>query len=144
MTTPPPEHDLEQQIHGLLRDQPLRRAPATLQSRVLDAIAARRAAPWWQRSFLQWPLAARLAFLVASFGAAGLALIGTPHLDTLLPRTRLSILVQLAHTGADTARLLLHGIPSVWLEGAAALAAVLYLLTFALGATAYRTLYCRI
>jgi hypothetical protein len=146
MSSIPPDNNLEQRITALLRDQPPRRAPASLEARVLAALNERRAVPWWQRSFAQWPLAARLAFLVASVGVgAVLALVGAPLLtQALQPAIRWTPMVaRFAHTTADAAAIVVHSIPVIWLEGAAAFAAFLYLATFALGATAYRALHGR-
>jgi hypothetical protein len=141
----PPDNALETRIAALLRGQPPRRAPATLEARVLAAIEQRRTAPWWQRSFGEWPLAARLAFFTTSLAVAVLALLWTPRLtDVLQPFTRwLPLVAQLARTAYDTAAVVLHAIPQLWLASAAVFAALLYLATFALGATAYRTLYSR-
>jgi hypothetical protein len=141
----PPDPELEQRISTLLSAQPQRHAPASLQRRVLTAISQRRAAPWWQRSFPQWPLAARLAFLTASFGVAVLAILATPLLrHSVQPRlTWMPAVLQLARTAYDTSAVVLHAIPQTWIEVAAAFAALLYLATFALGATAYRALYSR-
>src|SRR4051794_7570835 len=64
---------LEQLVCDVARTQPLRRAPASLEGRVLAQLAP---APWWRRGFTNWPLAARAAFLVASIGFVRLALTG--------------------------------------------------------------------
>lgn len=40
---------LEQKIHAVLREQPTRRAPMSLEARVLGEIAWRQALPWWNR-----------------------------------------------------------------------------------------------
>jgi hypothetical protein len=140
-----PDNDLERRISTLLRGQPPRRAPASLEARVLAALEQRRAAPWWQRSFRQWPLAARLAFLAASLGVAGLAILCTPLVTrSLQPLIGwVPAVLRLARTAGSTAAIVLHAIPQTWLEGAAAFAALLYLATFALGATVYRALYSR-
>jgi hypothetical protein len=145
MSSIPPDNDLEQRITALLRDQPPRRAPASLEARVLAALKDRRTAPWWQRGFAQWPLAARLAFLVASLGVAVLALIGIPQLTQALEPAMgwTPMVARLAYTAADAAGVVVHSIPVIWLEGAAAFVAFLYLTTFALGATAYRALHGR-
>jgi hypothetical protein len=145
MSNIPPDPDLESRIAALLAGQPPRRAPATLQARVLAAIGQRCALHWWQRSFGEWPLAARLVFVAASLGVAGLVLVGTaPLADALQPQLRwLPVVAQLARAVYDTAAIVLHAIPQVWMEAGAAFAAFLYLATFALGAAAYRTLYAR-
>ena len=55
--------DLENFIHQTLRSLPDRPAPRSLESRVLAAIEARAALPWWKQSFAQWPVAARFVWL---------------------------------------------------------------------------------
>src|SRR4051812_1841916 len=67
---------IERLIDGVLRGQPPRSAPATLQARVFAEIERRAALPWWHHSFLHWPLAARVAFILASLGVVKLALTG--------------------------------------------------------------------
>jgi hypothetical protein len=111
---------------------------------VLAAIELRNS-PWWQRSFSTWPHSMRVVFLLVSVGLIALAFTGGPGLP-VEPETALGWLphtVRLARTVTDSALVVLHGIPDTWLEGAAAFAALLYLTTFALGATAYRALYSR-
>lgn len=148
MSRLPPDHDepheLEKRIGALLRAQPSRRAPAALSARVLAAVQQRQA-PWWQRSFGAWPLAARVAFFAVSLSVAGLGLVGTPLLTHAAAPLLgwIAPVMHLAGTAYSTTLLVLRLIPPTWLEGAAALAALLYFATFALGATAYRALFGR-
>jgi hypothetical protein len=148
----PPDTSLEQRIGALLKDQPLRRAPETLQARVMEVIAQRRAAPWWQLSFGAWPLAARASFLVISLGLAWLAVAGVMWVGQLVHTTpRPSLLTQtatwahvaagLARTAAETGAAILNWIPGWWLDAAAAFGIALYLALFAAGAVAYRAVY---
>lgn len=70
-SSPMPERDpqkLEAFVHRALREQPTYRAPASLESRVFAAIAARSEAPapWWQVGWQAWPLAPRVAVLTTS------------------------------------------------------------------------------
>jgi len=143
-SVPPDNGELEKRIAAVLRAQPPRRAPVALAARVLAAVQ-RRNVPWWQRSFGAWPVPARLAFFAVSLSVAGLALVGTPLLTGALePLLRwITPLMHLARTASDTTLLVVRLIPQPWLEAAAAFAALLYLATFALGATAYRALYGR-
>ena len=61
-------HDqIEQQVTRALQAQ-LRRAPRTLESRVLAQIESGAVATGWRRGFAHWPLAARVLFLAASAG----------------------------------------------------------------------------
>lgn len=67
-----PEQDLEKLLDRELRSLPTPRAPETLMPRVMAAIAARAALPWYQRTWFEWPrgwqvasAALTVAFLVA-------------------------------------------------------------------------------
>jgi len=55
---------LEREVSRALREVPLRRAPPSLESRVLAEIGRRAALPWWRRSFARWPRPARAGFTV--------------------------------------------------------------------------------
>ncbi len=68
-----PEHDqqLERQIDRALKTLPELRAPRRLSSRVMAAIAAREALPWYRQPWQNWSLPWRMvsmALLLASFG----------------------------------------------------------------------------
>jgi hypothetical protein len=142
---------IEMRIERALRSVPLRRAPASLESRVLEEIGRRAALPWWQRSFARWPSPARGAFLVACGaivaavlmawpGAPGLAQAGSwAGGSVLLPWAKavFTLAGVIRELNAAAART----IPLGWLYGAAAAGSVLYAALFALGAAAYRTLY---
>ena len=60
---PSEDKNLEELIARVVRDLPARRAPMTLESRVMQAIAAREALPWWRKSFVHWPFLVRVGFL---------------------------------------------------------------------------------
>lgn len=148
----PSTEPLERVIAEVLKDQPLRPAPDTLSKRVLEQIESRAALPWWHHSFLHWPLAIRMAFVLASLGVVKLALTGVMLLVARVHSEpvvgTLAKPLSWAETGADlfskTISLLavvLQAIPSHWLYAGIALAGALYLALLALGATAYRTLY---
>jgi hypothetical protein len=136
---------LERLITDLARGQPLRRAPADLESNVLRLVARRSA--WWRSGFIHWPLYARAFFILASvvfvgftaggvnwaagrFGAAGFA-------GASLIRQGTRVIV----STVSVADLVVQAIPPEWLYGAAAGGFVLYAWLFGLGAVAYRTLY---
>ena len=140
---------LERFVGHVLKRQPLRNAPASLEARVFAAIEQRAARPWWRDSFLHWPIPARVAFLLASFGIVKLALMGVMWLITdsqTTPVVERSVSLY-EHSASFLATLrslvstLIHAIPPQWLAGAIALTALLYVALFILGATAYRTLY---
>jgi hypothetical protein len=80
------EQLLTDRLHRELRQLPVHRAPDTLAPRVLAALAARRSAPWWQKSWTDRPQGARLIFLAASLVLSGgliLAGLQLPQLGEL-------------------------------------------------------------
>ena len=60
------ERQLARLFERALRDVSLRRAPATLEARVLCELRRRASLPWWRRSFSHWPVLARAGFGVGS------------------------------------------------------------------------------
>jgi hypothetical protein len=147
---PSPEH-IERLIGEVLRDQPLRAAPPSLQARVLAEIAQRQALPWWRHSFLHWPLLVRTVFILLSLGIVKLVLTGVMWLITSVRSPVVETIAKplsWAETSADLfsktinlAAIVLNAIPSHWLYAGIGVAIALYLALLALGATAYRTLY---
>ena len=145
--------DLEKFIHSTLRALPDRRAPSTLEHRVLGTLAARRALPWYRLSWAQWPLAARLAFLLLSAALIGaityLSLQGLDPMASALATARDGLAAALAPCRAATDALLnvfsliFRAIPQTWLYGALAVIGLAYLSFLGLGATAYRTLHAK-
>lgn len=144
--------NLENFIHQTLRSLPNRPAPRSLESRVLAAIEARAALPWWKLSFAQWPAAARILFVLLSAGVVKLALMASVWAMggfqasevTHIFSTQLSwleaIIGAVRGTGESFA-ILLRNIPSIYLYGIIAVVAGCYATLFSLGATAYRALY---
>jgi len=143
----PLDHDeqLRQLVDRALRDQPLRRAPASLEANVMAAIAARAAAPWWRSSFAHWPVAARIVFLVASVGFIKLALQGMATLIDPLDATArgADLFAELSwiHALFATMFAVARSLPSLWVYGALAVLGAFYLMLFGISAAAYRTLY---
>ena len=141
---------LQHVVDSLLRQQPLRRAPATLEARVLAQIALQGAPlPWWRKGFAHWPVAARAVFLAASYGFIRLSIEGVMSLLAFVrsgevARTAMSLVNEgagaLSATGSVVG-LIVHAIPVLWLYGAAVFGFALYAVLFGLGTVAYRTLY---
>jgi hypothetical protein len=147
-----PEDKLERRLNDGLRALPLRRAPGSLESRVLSELARREALPWWQRSFANWPPAPRAVFVSVCVALVVLTLLG--GLSAFVGDRSLNefgaLLLSLAHpalvvaaSAGGLAALLVRVIPPLWLYGGMAAAAMLYVILFGLGATAYRALYLR-
>ena len=143
------EKDLERLVHRTLRSLPERRAPRTLEHRVLAAIAAQAALPWYRHSFASWPLAARAAFLAVSLTVAtAIALLGSLGLTPLKDgftwlAAHLGPLQRAGAVLATTAESLFNAIPNLWLYSGLALVGLAYVSLFGLGATAYRTLIAK-
>lgn len=144
--------ELEKLIHENLRALPNRRAPRTLEGRVLAAIEARAARPWWQKSFAQWPVAMRCLFLLVSGGLVKLALMATVWIASDFDRANFTSafanqfawferLRNAATAIVDYSVLIFHSIPPIWLYGSLACLAAVYVTLFGIGAAAYRTLY---
>jgi hypothetical protein len=148
------QEQLERLVHEVLRDQPLRHAPNTLEARVFAEMARRAALPWWRKSFTHWPMLARVAFLIASYGFVRLALWGAmsvvdalrsePVTEVLTPaHTQLHAAMSLLSAAHEAGDLVIRAIPFPWLYGIAAIGVVLYVTLFGIGAAAYRTLHSR-
>lgn len=146
--------ELEKLIHHNLRALPDRRAPRTLETRVLAAIQARVALPWWKQSFAQWPVLARCVFLLFSGGLVKLTLMATVWImggfdRTLVADAFSTQVTWLERMNAFVAScsqfvgVIFHSIPPIWLYGGLACFVGLYVTLFGLGATAYRLLYAR-
>jgi len=146
--------DIDDRLERLLQRElsalPLRRAPGTLESRVLGELARRAALPWWQRSFANWPVGPRVIFVlicVALIGATFLggvsAVLGVRSLTEIgaLLLSWIQPALVVAASAGGLAALLLRLIPPLWLYGGLTVGAMLYVMLFGLGAAAYRMLY---
>jgi hypothetical protein len=134
---------LEDLIDRTLRAQPPLRAPSGFETRVWHELARLAALPWWRRSFAYWPLAARALFVLASGVFIKLALTGADWMSdaAAAPVASVQAKARLASSLMETGAALAHAIPPQWLYVGVACGAVMYMLLFGLGATAYRTLY---
>lgn len=145
MNAEDPNARLEQLIDRALRAQPLLRAPADLQARVLAEIGRRAALPWWRKSFAYWPTPARIAFFIASVGfvKAGLmaAMWAMGPVESVALPTHLPTQLTWMSAVTTSVALVVHSIPPLWLYGGAALFAAMYAMLFGISAAAYRTLY---
>jgi len=152
MNKPPrDERQLEQFIGAVLGQQPLRQAPATLETRVLQELALRSSKPWWLQGFSRWPWAARLLFLPLGLGLVRLSFLTTAGLVSLWQTLQRSSPASSAQAGLQTlgslgqavqmlGNMVTRDIPQVWIYGGAGLALLLYAAMFGLGAAAFRTL----
>lgn len=141
---PTPEQ-LESFVDKVLRDQPLRRAPGSLEDKVMAAIAHGATLPWWRSSFAHWPMAARVLFLAASavfvkLGLDAAALVIGP-IDPTARGAALFAELAWIHALFVSIGLVVRSLPSWWVYGGVAVLGALYLMLFGVSAAAYRTLY---
>lgn len=147
----PLSHDeLEKRLHRTLRELPLHRAPDTLEDRVLTILSARAALPWWRRSYVHWPKAARTGFFVGSAAAAAVVIIasvaGVQGAAGLLeaPVADVRDHVEQARVAgsvvAGVGRSWLPIVSSLWWYGAAGAVVAAYMALLGLGAAFYRLL----
>ena len=137
-----PSGALERLLVRTLHELPLRRAPPTLEARVLHELERRASLPWWRRSFAHWPLLARAAFVVICCALISMALLGGAVVIAgvgSLPWMR--HVGALMAAGGNLAALLARTAPPAWVYEGVAACAVLYATLFGLGAVLYRTLY---
>jgi hypothetical protein len=142
MTQNEPHGELERLVDRALRELPLRRAPLTLESRVIGELARRAALPWWRRSFAYWPLLARAVFLVICGALLRLAFLGgATAVAGVRSLSWTRELGAIAASAANLAALVAHTVPPTWAYEGIAVCAALYAVLFGLGAAVYRTLY---
>ena len=149
---PDSEQKLEQVLNQALKGLPLRRAPSTLEARVIGELERRAALPWWRVGFAHWPVGPRIAFvlvcvaLVAATILGGLsAFVGVRSMNEVAALVLHWVQPFLAVVSSlgGLAALLVRVIPPLWLYGGLSLGILLYVALFGLGAAAYRTLYLR-
>jgi hypothetical protein len=145
---------LEAFIREALTDLPERRAPRTLEARVLAEIGRRSALPWWRRSYADWPAAARGAFFVTSAAAAAILVAGLLSIANSASGAAAAGEVArrfawlglvgdaLAGVTGDFGAFF-RGIPAPWLRGALAVAGACYATLIAVGAAVYRAFFAR-
>lgn len=146
---------LEKLIAAGLQQQPVLRAPASLQSRVFAEIARRAALPWYHRSFRQWPMMMQGGFLITALATVVLArsVILWSHAahaasELAAPVSGgITFLQSLGSAGsamgsmfAAIASALLHRIPAFWLVVGIGVAFAMYALLAGIGVAVYRTL----
>jgi hypothetical protein len=144
------DREMETRLGQALRTLPARRAPATLESRVLDALARRTPLPWWRRSFADWPAAARVAFGVTSAVLAVLTVLAAAAANADLGAFGASraLAMPVLHDASVffvVTRILSVSLASLlsssWVLGCLIASAALYAALFGLAIAGYRTLY---
>jgi hypothetical protein len=146
---------VDQWVTRALRDQPPLKAPATLEERVLAAIAATSEMPWWKQPLLRWPMAARCTFVAVSVAciwlglaitgfAAGLVggMEGAARWIAAIPGFGVArALFDTVSILAVVVRTLAGSLPQLWLYGSLLVIACLYSSFFGLGAVGYRAFH---
>ena len=151
MNTPHDPQHLEQLVDRVLRDQPLRKAPASLATRVMTELAHRSSLPWWRKSFGHWPAAARIVFIAALLGVMAITLslvsiatqtsLGTSAIaQATAPLGWLTNVLAISTFLQHLLTAIAQAVPPTYLYGATAFIIALYLLVFSVSAAAYRTL----
>ena len=158
------EQDIFERAEALvarrLRELPMRRAPASLESRLMAAIAAgnlqpvpvRESAPWYRCSFRRWPLLAQLAFALISVALATWLTHWLGGVSTYAPSAAagdelrsswsvLQALVTVGHSLGDSLRALLTSMPRNWLLLLASGAATSYAVLASAGAFVFRSIH---
>jgi hypothetical protein len=146
------EQKLEQVLHRALGGLPPRRAPSTLESRVANELGRRALLPWWRASFANWPVGARVMFVLVCAVLVAVTILGgvSAYLGDRSFVEASAVLLSWAHpfltvvsSAGGLVALLVHVIPPLWMYGILIVGTFLYVTLFGLGAAAYRTLYLR-
>src|ERR1700723_3456175 len=120
------EQGLERAVDQALKGLPLRRAPSTLESRVINELERRASLPWWRVSFAHWPAAPRVAFvavcvaLVAATILGGVfAFVGDRSFNeaAALVLSWVQPFLAVVSSAGGVATLLVRIIPPLWLYG---------------------------
>jgi hypothetical protein len=142
---------LEVAVHRILRSVPDRKAPSSLEQRVMAEIARRAALPWWRKSFAHWPGIVRALFLACGALAAAAAVFcvflaanspGAHQVSQGVSGVYAWIIVGRDVAAAVSMRLrtFAASLPPVLLYGGAATLAICYASVGALAAAAFRAL----
>jgi hypothetical protein len=148
----PQDHDkVEASIHRMLRKLPDRKAPSSLESRVMAELGRRASLPWWRKSFAHWPSAIRAGFFVGAGLAAALVVAGVFVLRQSPGAHEVTAGISTSYAWFALARdlvaaaglrvkMLVATVPPLFLYGGAALLALCYAAVAAAGAATYRAL----
>jgi hypothetical protein len=143
------DEKLERLVGQALREQPLQRAPASLEARVLGELATRARLPWWRRGIATWPATVRIPVIAGCAVCVPLVWILSLWLAGRVVSVAagpLATLRDAAHIATSFGTLTAHIIQSVpreWLLGGLLATATLYAALFALIAVGYSLLYPR-
>src|ERR1700735_279423 len=111
---------LERVLHQALAGLPPRRAPSSLQARVASELARRAQLPWWRASFANWPVGARVMFVLVCAVLVAVTILGgvSAYLGDRSVDEAAAVLLSWAHpfltvisSAGGLAALLVHVIP---------------------------------
>jgi hypothetical protein len=148
--SPEREERADRSLTRLVQNLPLRPAPVTLESRVMQQLQRQRTIAWWGRGFAHWPATARVFFVSTCTAIMGLSLLDTrwSMLGEGVLQRAFRVTLSWTHPAAgaiapasDMGGWIAHTLSSSWIYALAAVAALLYAALFGLGVAAYRTLY---
>ncbi|MGH8143375.1 MAG: hypothetical protein ACREU2_12770 [Steroidobacteraceae bacterium] len=145
------DDSLERLVTRVLRAQPLLRAPASLETRILAQLDRQASRPWWWRGFDGWPLAGRLLMVaVCCTCVAAVWIFSIPLWARLTAAAAHPDFGGAAASVLETGRVicalgslaahLLRTIPREWLLGGLIATGTLYAILFALVAIGYSLL----
>jgi hypothetical protein len=146
------EERLERLLNDAFRALPPRRAPPSLETRVLRELHTRLALHWWRRDFGYWPLPARGVFIAICAALISLTVLDggfeigsfrlSSVLDAMTPSWTRPVMAVIASTDGLSAAFA-RALPPDWLYGGLGVGALLYAILFGLAGAAYRVLYLR-
>jgi hypothetical protein len=148
---PQDQDQLEASIHRVLRALPDRKAPFSLEGRVLAELSRRASLPWWRKSFAHWPSAVRGCFFVLAAAAvalvvAGLFVLGRSpgagEITSGIAASRAWLVIgrDVVAVAGFKVKAFLAAIPPLWLYGGTAVLGLCYAAVAAAGAATYRAL----
>ncbi len=144
-----PDSKLEQLISRELKKLPDLQAPPALLRNVMARVRTFSAQPWWQRPWIQWPIAARVAISAILIGmVTGLSVmtLPVPTLGSVAARVQeqlssMTSLFGLCVTLIRAAMLVFTSIPSTAVWAIGVMIAVMYAAFLGFGTVLYRVTY---
>ena len=143
------DEKLERLVGQVLREQPLQRAPTSLEARVLGELATRARLPWWRRGIATWPASVRIPVIAGCAVCVPLVWVLSLWLAERMvsvaagPLTTLRDATHAATSFGTITGHIIQSIPREWLVGGLIATATLYASLFALIAVGYSLLYPR-
>ena len=146
---PEPDDKLEKLIHLELAKLPELQAPETLIPRVLEAIRSNASKPWWQRSWFNWPVGAKMTSIGFACCVLASILIGSAILwqnaSGVAPLgmvagwlTPFAVAGDIVSTLASAALVTLNWIGTLWLVLGLVIAFLMYVSCVGMGTICFR------